>query len=287
MKLKILGIVGNAQKKETLEVLNQLLSWASQRGCQALVDVVCARLMGRPEMGESPSNILNKADLVIILGGDGTLLSVVKYLNRSEVPILAINLGRLGFLTSVARQELFSVLEGYYSGRYRVEERMLLETGVERDKKTLAQFHALNEVVIGRGVFARLLHFETYINRQYLTTYAADGLIISTPTGSTAYSLSAGGPVVHPTLEAILLTPICPHTLTNRPLVIPVTETVSVKVKEKEAELIITADGQVNFNPLPGDILHLRKADLRIKLVVFPERTFYQILRNKLKWGGQ
>ena len=287
MKMKILGIIGNVQKKETPKVVNQILAWAFQKKFQPLVDKDCARLAGSPEVGEDPAIIMNKADLVIILGGDGTLLSVVKFLNRPEVPILAINLGRLGFLTSVTRQELITILEGFYSGEYQSEERMLLEARVERKGEIISQFRALNEVVIGRGVFARLLHFETFINQQYLTTYAADGVIISTPTGSTAYSLSAGGPVIYPTLEAILLIPICPHTLTNRPLIIPPTETVSVRAEEKDAELVITADGQVNLTPQPGDILHLRKSDLRIKLIVFPNRTFYHLLRDKLKWGGQ
>jgi len=224
-------------------------------------------------------------DLLIVLGGDGTLLSAARLAADRKVPILAVNLGGLGFLTTVAQDEIYSILEEIFSEKHRVSERVMLEAEILRDGTVIRRQIALNDAVLNKAALARIMDLELRVDGEYVTTYKADGLILSTPTGSTAYSLAAGGPIVYPTVEAFILTPICPHTLTNRPLVIPDSATVEVEFKAEDDAVFLTLDGQIGIELVRGDRIRMRKAPNKLLLVRPAKKTYYHILRNKLKWG--
>jgi NAD+ kinase len=225
-----------------------------------------------------------QVDLLVVLGGDGTLLAAARLAER-PVPILPVNLGGLGFLTSVTLEELYPILEQVFEGRNRISERVLLEVEVLREGKIVERQRALNDAVLNKGTLARMIEVDLHIDGTYVCRYRADGLIISTPTGSTAYSLAAGGPIVYPLVEAFLITPICPHMLTNRPLVIPNTSTIEVEFQAGEEPVYLTLDGQVGVELTRGDRVAARKAGTKLRLVRPQRKTYFEILRNKLKWG--
>jgi NAD+ kinase len=224
-------------------------------------------------------------DLLIVLGGDGTLLSAARLAAERKVPILPVNLGGLGFLTTVSQDETYSILEEIFAGRHRVSERVMLEAEVVRGGAVIRRQIALNDAVLNKAALARIMDLELRVDGEYVTTYKADGLILSTPTGSTAYSLAADGPIVYPTVEAFIVTPICPHTLTNRPLVIPDSALIEVDFKAEDDAVFLTLDGQVGIELLRGDHVRVRKAAQKLLLVRPAKKTYYQILRSKLKWG--
>jgi len=224
--------------------------------------------------------------LVVVLGGDGTLLAAVRALNGCEVPILGVNLGHLGFLTEIALDELYPTLEQFVAGRTALETRTMLRCSMTRAAGGSSDFHALNDVVLNKGAVARISDFEVRVDGQYLTTYRGDGLILSTPTGSTGYSLSAGGPIVCPDLPAILLSPICPHTLTHRPLVLGDASRVEVRLLSKNGEVFLSLDGQAGFELEQGDAVHVEKSARSVVLVRSLSRDYFQVLRTKLMWGG-
>jgi NAD+ kinase len=228
----------------------------------------------------------SQVDLVVTMGGDGTLLQAARLMRKSDVPILGVNMGTFGYLTVINLNEMFDALEGVLTGDYRTEKRMMLDVAVHDERGESFDCSVLNDVVINRGNYSRMVDLETIVDGQYLTTYRADGLIISTPTGSTAYSLSAGGPIVFPVLNTIILNPICPHTLTNRPVILPETAVLKVKLWTREAGAIMSCDGQVTYNLKPGDAISVRKSDYVTNLIVSPRRDYLQILRSKLGWGG-
>jgi NAD+ kinase len=223
--------------------------------------------------------------LLIVLGGDGTLLSAARLAAERKVPILAVNLGGLGFLSTVSQDELYSILEEIFSGKHRVSERVMLESEIVRAGAVIRKQIALNDAVLNKAALARIMDLELRVDGEYVTTYKADGLILSTPTGSTAYSLAAGGPIVYPIVEAFVVTPICPHTLTNRPLVIPDSATIEVDFKAEDDAVFLTLDGQVGIELMRGDHIRVRKAAEKLLLVRPAKKTYYQILRSKLKWG--
>ena len=224
---------------------------------------------------------------VVVLGGDGTLLGAARKLGGHGVPILGVNLGGLGFLTSIPINRLYPSIEMILSGDLKIEDRLMIETKVLRDEKEAFCFKSLNDVVINKGALARIIDLDVYINDEFLTTYRSDGLIISTPTGSTAYNLAAGGPILYPTMSNFIVTPICPFTLTNRPIILPDSETVLITMgKKSEEEVILTFDGQVGFNLLHGDKVLIYKSKARIKLFKSPDQTYFEILRKKMMWGG-
>jgi NAD+ kinase len=225
--------------------------------------------------------------MIIVLGGDGTLLSVARLVRDYEVPILGVNLGGLGFLTEITLEELYRVLERVIQGDFITDERVVLNAAVIRRGERMAEFTVLNDAVINKGALARIIDLETTINGEYLTTFKSDGLIISTPTGSTAYNLSAGGPIVYPSLHSVIITPICPHTLTNRPIMVPDDVEVRVILKAKQQEVILTLDGQQGFYLEFEDMVEVRKAKSRILLIKSPYRHYFEVLREKLKWGGR
>jgi NAD+ kinase len=226
-------------------------------------------------------------DWVVVLGGDGTLLGAARRVGRFGSPILGVNLGGLGFLTGIPFERLYPVIEMMINGRLEVESRVMLETKVLRKRKVVCRFEVLNDVVINKGTLARIIDLGVAIYEEFLTTFRADGLIISTPTGSTAYNLSAGGPILYPTMETFILTPICPFTLTNRPIIIPDTSVIQIKIKnESEEAVLLTFDGQVGFDLYYDDKVIIRKSEKKIKLVRPPDHSYFNILRTKLMWGG-
>jgi len=236
---------------------------------------------------ENPSSIPNSVDWVVVLGGDGTLLGAARKVGKYGVPILGVNLGGLGFLTEVPLKRLYPAVEMMLKGELEVEKRLLLETRVLRSGKEICRFLVLNDVVINKGALARIIDLDVYINNRFLTTFRADGLIIATPTGSTAYNLSAGGPILYPTLSNFILTPICPFTLTNRPLILPGSHTISIEMgKESEEKVSLTFDGQVGFDFNHGDQIVIYRSNEMINLVKSPDQTYFEILRTKLMWGG-
>ena len=237
---------------------------------------------------EEPSIIPESVDWVVVLGGDGTLLGAARKVCRYGVPLLGVNLGGLGFLTEIPIDRLYPAIEMMFKKQLEVETRFMLETKVLRGQEEICRFLVLNDVVINnKGVLARIIELDVYINEAFLTTFRADGLIISTPTGSTAYNLSAGGPILHPTLENFILTPICPFTLTNRPIILPDSDTVRIAMgKEDEGKASLTFDGQVGFDLSHEDKVMIYKAKESIKLFKSPDQSYFEILKTKLRWGG-
>ncbi len=225
-------------------------------------------------------------DCIFVLGGDGTFLSAVRWIGDQDIPILGIKFGEVGFLAEIAEESLYAAAEMVLKGDFILRPRMRLSVKVSREGKTTAQETVLNDVVINRGALARLAHIETYIDDLYLTTYSADGLIVATPTGSTAYSLAAGGPVIHPAVPGIILTPICPFTLTNRPLIVPEAANIKIRLAQGASDIILTFDGQKGLEINDKDEIHIQKGPQPIRLITLPDRQYFDILKNKLKWSG-
>ena len=223
---------------------------------------------------------------IFVLGGDGTFLSAVRWIGDQDIPILGIKFGEVGFLAEIAEESLYASAEKVLKGDFILRSRMRLSVVVNRQNETRAQDTVLNDVVINRGALARLAHIETYINDHYLTTYSADGLIVATPTGSTAYSLAAGGPVIHPAVPGIVLTPICPFTLTNRPLIVPESANIKIRLTKGSCDIILTFDGQKGLEINDQDEILIHKGPHPINLITLPERQYFDILKNKLKWSG-
>ncbi len=236
---------------------------------------------------EESSIIPDHLHWIVVLGGDGTLLGAARKIGRHGVPILGVNLGGLGFLTGISIQRLYASIEMLLEGGLEVEKRSMLETKVIRKGEAACRFQTLNDVVINKGALARIIDLDVFINEDFLTTFRADGLIIATPTGSTAYNLAAGGPILYPTMSNVILTPICPFTLTNRPIILPDSETVSIMMgKESEERVNLTFDGQVGFDLMYGDRVVIYKSETGIRLFKSPDQTYFEILRKKLMWGG-
>ena len=255
-----------------------MLAWCKSRGLTA------HHLENEPEPTILP--LPPGTDFIVVMGGDGTILSVARHYGRLGLPILGVNLGGLGFLTEVSLDELYAILEEYVlPGKFEVDERLVLTVSLIRDGETIWRENVLNDAVINKGALARIAELATWIDAEHLTTYRADGLIVSTPTGSTAYTLSAGGPIAYPTLRHIILLPICPHTLSNRPIILPETVTVAVTLDEKVQDVYLTLDGQVGRELKPRDRIEVRSAPYNIKLVKSPRRSHFEILRTKLGWG--
>ncbi len=223
---------------------------------------------------------------IFVLGGDGTFLSAVRWIENQDIPILGIKFGEVGFLAEIAEESLYTAAEKVLKGDFSIKSRMRLSVKVIRQNETLAQETVLNDVVINRGALARLAHIEIYIDDHYLTTYSADGLIIATPTGSTAYSLAAGGPVIHPAVPGIILTPICPFTLTNRPLIVPESANIKIRLAKGSSDIALTFDGQIGLEINDRDEIFIQKGPHPINLITLPDRQYFDILKNKLKWSG-
>jgi len=297
--MKRIGIIAKKNKPEAVTIARSLVEWLQPKKIEVYIEEEMGRLLftsgpslraGLP-LSDSYVNSVERSDIpdhvemIIVLGGDGTLLSVARLVGDHEVPILGVNLGGLGFLTEITLEELYRVLERVIQGDFIMDERVVLNAAVIRRGERMAEFTVLNDAVIDKGALSRIIDLETTINGEYLTTFKSDGLIISTPTGSTAYNLSAGGPIVYPSLHCIIVTPICPHTLTNRPIVIPDDVKIRSILQTKQQEVILTLDGQQGFSLEFEDVVEVRKAEGRILLIKSPYRHYFEVLREKLKWG--
>jgi NAD+ kinase len=281
--MKKVGIICKPYTPEPPEILKQLVPWLLDKGVEVYLEKETASFEGatvRPR-AELPSIV----ELVIVLGGDGTMLGTARLVAGNDIPILGVNLGGLGFITEVYKDELFAALEKIMKGECPTEERMMLETRILRGGEAIASYNALNDVVINKGSMARIIDLEITVNKTYVTTFNSDGAIVATPTGSTAYSLSAGGPILYPTLHALVLTPISPHTLTNRPLVLPEDVTIQVTLKSRSEGVLLSLDGQVGFTLSTGDAVEVKKSPHNAILMRAGGRDHFDILRTKLKWG--
>jgi NAD+ kinase len=283
--IKHVGIVSKPKKTEIREIVPALVEWLHAHGIVAYIDKETGAIVKSKERCLTRNEMPGQVDLLIVLGGDGTLLATARALNRKTVPILAVNLGGLGFLTEVTLDQLYPTLEMVIAGTYQTERRVQIEGELIRADEILAPFLALNDVVLNKGAIARIFDFEVRVNGALVSTYKSDGLIVSTPTGSTAYSLAAGGPIVTPSVEAFLVTPICAHTLTHRPLVLPNTAKIEVTVKSLREIAYLTVDGQVGLATHSEDVVRIRKADSHVELVRPPGTSYFEILQRKLKWG--
>ncbi len=280
-----IGIFAKVDRPEAREVVPRLVEWLIARGRQVLLEKETAGLVEHAPSAVRKADLPAQVDLIIVLGGDGTLLSMARLVGELAVPILGVNLGGLGFLTATTQEDLFPALDALFRGEMLVEERMMLAAQVTRGQDRLTGYVALNDVVITKSAMSRIITLAVSVEGQFATGYRADGLIVSTPTGSTAYSLSAGGPIVYPTMDAVVLTPICSHTLTNRPIVLPANLPIEITLLTGEQEVMLTLDGQVGLALQQGDIVEVRQASPRIRLVRDPRRHFFSVLRTKLKWG--
>lgn len=285
-----IGIIVNLNKKRASEIVYALLEWLEVRGFKPLITRECAATIGigRSKFGsdseiESEPEIVKSSDLIIVLGGDGTLLRTARLPKADQIPILGVNLGQLGFLTETALEDLYPTLQRIIEGKFEIEERMMLKMELVRDNEIVGTSEALNDVVVRN--LSRLIELDTYVNGEYVVAYNADGLIISTPSGSTAYSLAAGGPIVHPNLKAFLLSPICPHALTIRPIIIPEDSEISVIPRSDLENDILIVDGQDKFSLNSQCIVKVRKSSRTTKLIKSQKRGYYEVLRAKLKWG--
>jgi NAD+ kinase len=284
--VKLVSIVTNTTKAGWLELTRRLLGALHERGVRVamLPEVVREHALSGPPLDEHAR--LCDAELVFSLGGDGTMLSTIRRVGNCGVPVVGVNIGGFGFLAEFTGQSLFDWLDRLLDGGCEISERMMLEVTVERSGRVIERHTALNEVVVDAGRLARMLRLRVSVGDEPLTCYEADGLIAATPTGSTAYSLSAGGPIVHADMSAIVLTPICAHTLTNRPIVLPAEQTVTVELDEGHDGAGLTIDGQVGIELKATDVVRIGRSAECVRLVTHPERSYLAILKDKLRWGG-
>jgi len=284
-KIQTVGIISKPNIQRATDIVADLLHWLDQRGIHYRCDEQTASYSGlrqwypREDLG-------SETQLLIVLGGDGTLLSAARVVAGTETPILAVNFGRLGFLTAVTVAQLYPELERALAGDLRITRRPMIDCELVRDEQIIGTYSALNDVVINKGMIARMIDLDTYVDDHLVTGYKADGLIISTPTGSTAYSLSAGGPIIFPSVRAFCITPICPHMLTNRPVIVPDTSVIHV-LNHGDEGTFLTVDGQVGEPMSKGDRVVCRSSSKIISLIRPPHVLFFDVLREKLKWGGR
>jgi NAD+ kinase len=279
-----IGIFSKPNSLPAQELVPELLRWLAERGIETRLDNETAYYAAQPA-GLDRVQVPEGCDLAVVLGGDGTLLSAARAVGNRAIPLLAVNLGGLGFLTSIAMKDLFPQLERALAGLQDVTRRRMLHVSLVREDAVVAVYQALNDVVIAKSAIARIVDLEAWAGDSFICEYKADGLIISTPTGSTAYSLSAGGPIVYPTVNALCLTPICPHMLTNRPLIVPSEMPIRIVSRASDEDAYLTVDGQVGSPLKGGDAVECSIADFDVLLIRTPDKTFFDVLRQKLKWG--
>lgn len=283
--VKSVGIVSKPNKPEIKQIASGLVQWLEGHGYKVFVDKETAACAPGSEVAEREQMAGRKPEFVVVLGGDGTMLAAARVLARSGIPILGVNLGSLGFLTEVTLAELYPTLEAVEKSQCAVESRSMMHCQLERGGKRVATFEALNDAVVSKSALARIADFEVRVDGAFVSNYKADGLILATPTGSTAYSLAAGGPVLAPEVGAFVITPISSHALTNRALVVRDSAEIVVLVKSIQDKAYLTVDGQVGMPVHDGDRLVCRKSQEAVKLLRQAKRTFFDVLRGKLKWG--
>jgi len=283
-----IGIVANTTKAVAKEVIPELISWLDEKNIIAIIDTNLSNFLQLTQkniQSFKTEELAAKCDIIIAFGGDGTFLSVARAVGKSGVPILGVNLGSLGFLAEVRTEELFIRLNDVINGNYDIIERMVLCARLV--SKPDKQFFALNDVVIDKGGSLRLIQIETYVDDTFLHTYVTDGLIVATPTGSTAYSLAAGGPIVIPTMKVIIINPLCPHSLTVRPVVVPHNSVVRAVARAENSQVNLIIDGQIGCALKNGDAVEISAADYQVKWIATKQKNFYEVLRTKLNWGKE
>ena len=281
--IKRVGIIVNPKISTVPVVIQELENWFRERNIEFELDNETASIVNR--QGIPKSEIPKCCDLIVAMVGDGTLLSVARILKTHLVPILAVNLGSLGFLTEITLEEMFPTLELVIAGKATLQQRMMIDVSVIRAGKCINSYQGLNDVVINKGVLARIIDINVKIDNNFVATYKADGIIVGTPTGSTAYTLSAGGSILYPTLDAMVVTPIASHTLTFRSLVVPDSSVVELSLKPTQESIFMTVDGQIGLNLQGKDRVSVKKSSNYVELIQSPEKSFFDILRQKLKWG--
>jgi NAD+ kinase len=269
MDLRTVAIVSKPHHPDVARIAAEVAQWFQQKNITATTDPAAT----------------SQADLVVVIGGDGTLLAAARLLGNRQIPILAVNYGGLGFLTEVTLDQLYPALERFIEGQFVTERRMMMEIVVTRRDQRIATYRALNDAVINKGTLARIIEIEAHVDGHYVSSFRSDGLIIATPTGSTAYNLSAGGPIIFPNMNAMVLTPICSHTLTNRPIVLPAGVRIDITLRSSQDEVYLTVDGQEGLRLDRGDRVSLEKSNVYVKLVEPSDKNYFDVLRGKLKWG--
>ena len=288
--IKRSGVVVKPHTPDALETLCRLTTWLNERGLT---------LVGGPEIQHeqierqtgcavevvSDGELARQVDLMLVLGGDGTMIATARMVGDTEVPVMGVNYGGLGYLAEFPIEELFPALEAILAGQYQVQQRLMLSVELWRGDQLVTRNRVLNDVVVNKSALARIIEIEAYLNQQFVNLFRADGLIVATPTGSTAYNLSAGGPIIFPSMNAVVITPICPFTLSNRPIVVPDDSMIEVRLMTRNEEVALTLDGQVGFPLQAGDRAVIRKSKTSFNLVQPRNRNYFDVLRNKLKWG--
>ena len=283
--VQTIGILSRSRREQLSVLVPPLLRWLEDRGIKPVLDEDTAAALTGGFHGQPAPAVADASELLLVLGGDGTILAAARLAASRHIPILPINMGRLGFLTSFTLDELYPALEEALRGHSSISQRVMLQAELVRAGAVIETQCALNEAVVHKGSFARLIQLELSIDSDFVCRYRADGLIVSSPTGSTAYSLSAGGPILHPAVGAFLITPICPHMLSDRPLVVPDTCTVEVRLNDDTESVYLTIDGQRGLAMQPTDIARVRRANEQLQLIQPPRKPYFEILRSKLKWG--
>ncbi len=284
--MKRIGLFAKRSSPDAILVAREVSAWLQERGVEVFLDQHLASGMG-DRQGYPGGSIPAMVNLIVVLGGDGTLISVARKVGDLRTPILGVNLGSLGFLTEITLDELYPMLEKVIEGEFTVTNRIMLDAVVRRGNQEVGRYRVLNDVVINKGAIARIIDMEVTVDNDYLTTFKADGLIISSPTGSTAYNLAAGGPIIYPGLNCLVISPICPHMLTNRPIIVSDEAIIRVEVKFKDEDVAFTADGQVGMPLHGGDVVEIRKSRSSTLLIKSPSRDFFEVLRTKLHWGAR
>ncbi len=281
--MKKIHIVCKKRKNDALSLARKLIDEFGSDN-EIYLDEESARSIGYEKQIEI-EHIGKNANFIIVLGGDGTLLSVARHGRENDVPILGINLGSLGFLTEISVEELSAMMNKTISDRFDISKRIMIDVSVNREGENVFEFSILNDAVITKDALARIIDIETYVNDDYLATYRGDGLILSTPTGSTGYSLSAGGPILYPSLKNLIVTPICPHMLTNRPIILPEKSTIRAILLSKDERVVLTLDGQIGFPLEYADEVVVKQSTHTVSLIKSSSKGYFEILRTKLKWG--
>ncbi|WP_026487564.1 NAD(+)/NADH kinase [Caldanaerobius polysaccharolyticus] len=271
--MKRVGIVANSQKDKDGKITMSCINWLQKEGCLVIT--------------ADDESLYLKSDFIVVLGGDGTILNVARKASVFEKPILGINMGRLGFLAEVELKDMYRSLKMAIEGNYTIDSRMMLECKLMRKGRILQEYHSLNDVVITRGAFSRVIRLKTYVDGEFVNTYSADGLIISSPTGSTAYSLSAGGPIVRPDVPLIIVTPICPHSLHNRSIIVSADSRIDVDILDSNLDIMLTIDGQIGYKLTKGDVVTINRSKYQSKLIRIEKRPFFEVLRSKLSERNQ
>jgi len=288
--IKRIGVVVKPHQPDALDTLCRLTEWLRERGIQ---------LVGQPEIAHEQikqktgctveivkdEELAPAVDLILVLGGDGTMIATARMVGDTQVPVIGVNYGGLGYLAEFPIEELFAALESILAGEYKVQKREMLAVELWRGEELITRNRVLNDVVVNKSALARIIEIEAYLDSQFVNLFRADGLIVATPTGSTAYNLSAGGPVIYPSMNAVVITPICPFTLSNRPIVVPDESVIEVCLMTDKEEVALTLDGQVGFPLQVHDRIVIRKSNNTFNLVQPPHRNYFDVLRDKLKWG--